>query len=200
MRICLCKCNHQCKRRRVVDRRLQVSLWDVRAAERGGCVARIACSQQGCNLYTTAWCRAEGGLLGAAGAERSVSLLEPRKWRVLYKWFNVLKSSLSYLHFLSEAPRNAVVAGLDYELLCSDWRGPGSISAKVAAAPAGRAAGPELGADGAPLPPPTALLPLGPTFRGDARWLGLAKAADQDVFAGYAASGNVYVAAAAMQL
>lgn len=56
----------------------QVSLWDVRAGEAGGCVERIPMAL-GCPLYALDWCGAEGGLLGTAGADRAVTLLEPRK-------------------------------------------------------------------------------------------------------------------------
>lgn len=56
----------------------QVSLWDVRAGESGGCVERMGLAL-GCPLYALEWCAAEGGLLGMAGADRAVTLMEPRK-------------------------------------------------------------------------------------------------------------------------
>jgi hypothetical protein len=58
---------------------VQVVLYDLRAGERGGVVQRIALAAPGQPLYTQDWCSAQGGLLGAAGAERCVNLVEPRK-------------------------------------------------------------------------------------------------------------------------
>ena len=56
----------------------QISLWDLRQGEGGGCVQRLSVAQ-GCPVYSLQWCAAEGGLLGCAGADRAVSLFEPRK-------------------------------------------------------------------------------------------------------------------------
>lgn len=115
----------------------------------------------------------------------------------------MLKSSLCYLKFLDSTPQRCCVAGLDYEMLCSSWDGPGSMSTKQGISAGvkaisgpgrggGRAQGPELAGVGRVV---VGALPLPQqTFRGDSRWLGLAKAADADMFAGYAASGNVFVA------
>jgi hypothetical protein len=59
---------------------LQVTIYDARASESGGVVARISSAAlPGQPLYCQAWCPAKGGLLGVAGAERSVTVLEPRK-------------------------------------------------------------------------------------------------------------------------
>jgi hypothetical protein len=50
-----------------------VCLYDVRAGEQGGCVQRCSVSAQGLGLHALDWCKAEGGLLGCAGAERWVA-------------------------------------------------------------------------------------------------------------------------------
>jgi hypothetical protein len=57
----------------------QVSIWDARAGERGGCMQRVAAATAGSPLYTLAWCSGSGGLLGAAGAERAVQMVDPRR-------------------------------------------------------------------------------------------------------------------------
>jgi hypothetical protein len=57
----------------------QVSIWDARAGERGGCVHRTGVATAGSPLYALAWCGAQGGLLGAAGAERAVQMVDPRR-------------------------------------------------------------------------------------------------------------------------
>jgi hypothetical protein len=59
---------------------LQVSIWDVRAGERGGCMQRVSACPPGSPLYALDWCSAQGGLLGAAGAERAVQMIDPRRW------------------------------------------------------------------------------------------------------------------------
>lgn len=68
---------------------VQVALWDVRQGERGGCVQRVNAYNGGWPLYGLAWVagavRDEAGgpatgLLAVTGAERSVVMLEPRKW------------------------------------------------------------------------------------------------------------------------
>lgn len=58
---------------------VQVSLWDVRQGERAGAVQRLSVAGGGSKVLSLAWCTSEGGLLGAAGEERSVTLLDPRK-------------------------------------------------------------------------------------------------------------------------
>ncbi len=68
-----------CQRRSACWSFAQVSLWDVRQGERQGLVQRLPVGMAGYPLYSLAWCEAQGGLLGAAGAERTVTLLEPRK-------------------------------------------------------------------------------------------------------------------------
>ncbi len=58
---------------------VQVSLWDARAGEAGGLVQRVVVGAPGSALYCLGWCPAQQGLLGAAGSERSLQLIEPRK-------------------------------------------------------------------------------------------------------------------------
>jgi hypothetical protein len=104
----------------------------------------------------------QAGLLGAAGAERSLYLAEPRKWRVVHKWHSATRLAIHSLSFLEKDPRCAVLAGLDLEVVCGRWDAPGgnvnklfesSSAAKQAedtAAAAGAAgAGVEPGASGA---------------------------------------------------
>lgn len=107
----------------------------------------------------------QAGLLGAAGAERSVYLAEPRKWRVVHKWHSATRLAIHSLSFLERDPRCAVLAGLDLEVVCGRWDAPGGNVNKLfdpssaatqaedtgaaAAAAAGRdAAGAEPGAIG----------------------------------------------------
>lgn len=57
----------------------QVSLWDARASEAGGLVERLSIGGPGSAVHCLDWCAAQGGLLGAAGVERSVFMIDPRK-------------------------------------------------------------------------------------------------------------------------
>ncbi|WIA36868.1 hypothetical protein OEZ86_008119 [Tetradesmus obliquus] len=208
-----------------------VSLWDARAAgAAGGCVQRLATATVGQPLYALDWCGAQGGLLGSAGAERSLFLTEPRKWKLLSKWGGATRLAIHSLSFLQSDPRYAVLAGLDLEVLCGRWDKPGSnarafqtsaaaaaedgeaaaAAVKVtaaAAAPgapgsgdrtrgaAAAAAAAAAGDGGASVEGGAAAgAAAGVSFRGDARWLGVSKAAGVDVLAGFAASGNLVYA------
>lgn len=103
----------------------------------------------------------QAGLLGAAGAERSLYLAEPRKWRVVHKWHSATRLAIHSLSFLERDPRCAVLAGLDLEVVCGRWDAPGgnvnklfdpssAVKPAEATAAAGEdAAGLEPGASGA---------------------------------------------------
>ncbi len=59
--------------------RAQVSVWDARAGGSAGLVARVPLGLHGGPMYAVRWCGAGGGLLGAAGSDRSLYMVEPRK-------------------------------------------------------------------------------------------------------------------------
>ncbi len=46
----------------------------------GCCVQRIPVAGQGWPLHVLRWCPAQGGMLAATGGERSVVMLETKKW------------------------------------------------------------------------------------------------------------------------
>jgi hypothetical protein len=85
----------------------QLSLWDVRQSERGGCVRRMTLSNRGQPLYTIAAGTshgAEGGggvqiskmrggepIIAAAGAERGVHVLDADRWSVVKRWPTAIK-------------------------------------------------------------------------------------------------------------
>ena len=202
----------------------QVSLWDVRASGRGARVARLGPGPHHGALYALA-ASAGGGqpLLGAAGADRGVLVYDPRKWSLLHRWASCLKYEATALHFFTASPQHAVVAGLDYEVLCAEWSsgrasrlpatshfgsgaGPGGAAAtqqrrqqhmqQQQRRQQGRAVGPQLQPEGGDDDEEGifANAARGITFRGDAHWLGLAKVAGQDVFAGLTSSGQLYIA------
>ncbi|KAF5841542.1 hypothetical protein DUNSADRAFT_12470 [Dunaliella salina] len=125
---------------------LQVSLWDVRQGARGGLIQRTSVAPGGSPVFDLAWCKAQGGLLGAAGAERAVTLLEPRKgFGVVHKWSGCAKYTIHHLEFSGLDPHWAYVAGLDSEVVCGRWdRGGASCSGNSNSSTGGhgRAAGP----------------------------------------------------------
>ena len=112
---------------------------------------------------------------------------DPRRWTAIGRWSNCLKYEATGLHFLSSDPARCVVAGLDYEALAGEWSGNraarlgGGHRTSSSVRPDGEgAAAVDSG--------------RGVSFRGDARWLGLAKATGQDVVAAMTASSNLYIA------
>lgn len=188
-----------------------ISLWDARVGgSSSGCVQRLATASIGNPLYSLDWCTAQGGLLGSAGAERSVVLTEPRKWRTLTKWSGATRLAIHSLAFLDQDPQYAVLAGLDMEVLCDQWDKPSSNSrafqSKVPAEddlPTASAAAPGAPGSGdrtrssaaaAAAAGSDAAVSGGFAFRGDSRWLGLCKAAGSDSLAGCTAAGSLVYA------
>lgn len=55
---------------------LQLTIWDLRMKEKGGCVHRI-CGSVGDNLYAV--CNSSKGAIAAGGADRSVTFYDPRR-------------------------------------------------------------------------------------------------------------------------
>lgn len=229
---------------------------------------RLLAAPTGSPLYALAWTGAQGGLLGAAGAERAVQLIDPRRWgparvgrrvaavvaardgadsrsaavggpaavcggvsvgalrpgrlilprraaaalvarpahstrprfrsageprwRCLDKWGGAARQAIHHLSFPTSAPEYACASGLDSEVVCGCWAAPpppvavkpytvAPSEADKAGADGGGGGG--RGGEGA----------AGGAFsyRGDSRWLGVAKAAGADVLAGFSASGRV---------
>ncbi|KAK9808924.1 hypothetical protein WJX72_006473 [[Myrmecia] bisecta] len=162
----------------------EISLWDARAAEKGGCMQRVRPGTGGGLLYALAAAHtAEGAAyLGAAGADRSVFVLDPRTWKMLDIWANCLKYEILSLSFSVTDPHYAFVAGLDSEVLCGRWD---SVP---------RQGGGMRTGEGLPhLPVPSTDI-KGQSFRGDSRWLGIARAASSDLLAGFSASAHMYLA------
>ncbi|PRW57554.1 hypothetical protein C2E21_3392 [Chlorella sorokiniana] len=192
----------------------QLSIWDVRGHGRGARVAKLSPGPHHGHLYCIA--ASDGGglpLIGAAGAERSVLVWEPRKWALLDRWSNCLKYEATGLHFSSGSPRLCFVGGMDYEVLCGEWGGNkasrlGGGNRAANATHTGLKTGPAAAAEGAPAAAAGdggdgsssgaaaggSTLGRGVSFRGDSRWMGLAKAAGQDIVAGMTQSCQMYVA------
>jgi WD40 repeat protein len=193
-----------------------ISIWDVRAAGRGARIARLSSSPHSGPFYCLA-ASSNGGvpLLGAAGSERSVLIWDPRTWRTIDRWNNCLKYEATSLQFLSSNPSYCVVCGLDYEVVCGKWGGDRKNrigGGHRTATNGGGAADGDKNCNGG-LSITTAAVDNSLTdnhttriqststskssnisFRGDSRWMGLAKAHGKDIVAGMTESKQLYVA------
>ncbi|KAL2519829.1 uncharacterized protein Fot_23752 [Forsythia ovata] len=97
----------------------QLSIWDLRMKENGGCVHRI-CGSVGDILYAV--CNSSCGNVATAGADRTVTLYDPRRWAALSRWLNCSKYEITGLAFSSLDPDYIYVQGVDYEVLCGQWK------------------------------------------------------------------------------
>ena len=169
----------------------QLSLWDVRQSERGGCFKRITLANRGQPMYTltTGISQGAGGgggiqvskmsvgepLIAAAGAERGVHVMDANRWSVIKRWPTAIKFEITLMEMSVASPDHCFLAGLDYELICGCWSRQ-SIAGGFA-------------------------------FRGDSRWLGLSRAEGAfggggggggggrgDIVAGWCESGNLFAA------
>ncbi|KAJ9506438.1 hypothetical protein QJQ45_019432 [Haematococcus lacustris] len=210
---------------------LQLSLWDVRAGEQGGLVQRLPVAPGGCPVYSLAWVPPHplpapqlggagpeaargpgGGLLALAGADRSVVMLEPRKWRVVHKWAGAAKYTIHYLAVSQAARGWCYVAGLDTECVVGRWdHNTGPLTAGNANSSSGghgravgskgmqaaAAAEPGVGAEEQGVKPGAGagvrctegagML----SFRGDSKWFGIALAHSTPTLGSEQAEGAV---------
>ncbi|VFQ86703.1 unnamed protein product [Cuscuta campestris] len=97
----------------------QLSIWDIRMREKGGCVHRI-CGSVGDILYAV--CDSSNGTIAAGGADRTVSVYDPRRWSALSRWMNCSKYEITRLAFSSVDSDYIYVQGVDYEVSCGQWR------------------------------------------------------------------------------
>ncbi|KAG7674469.1 hypothetical protein Ndes2437B_g00735 [Nannochloris sp. 'desiccata'] len=184
-----------------------ISIWDVRASGRGARIARLSSSPHTGPFYCLS-SSSNGGvpLLGAAGSERSVLIWDPRTWRAIDRWNNCLKYEATSLHFLSSNPSYCVACGLDYEVVCGKWGGDrknrvgGGHRTKTSDASGGNGEGVHGGTAADTDNHTTRISSITHTkasnisFRGDSRWMGLAKAHGRDIVAGLTESKQLYLA------
>ncbi|CAM8998552.1 unnamed protein product [Rhodiola kirilowii] len=97
----------------------QLSIWDMRMQEKGGCVRRI-CGSPGQNIYSIS-CSSTGNI-AVGGADRTVTIYDPRRWATLSRWVHCTKYDITGLAFSSTDPNHVYIQGVDYEVLCGDWK------------------------------------------------------------------------------
>ncbi|KAG9130833.1 hypothetical protein Leryth_016974 [Lithospermum erythrorhizon] len=98
----------------------QLTIWDLRVQENGGCVQRT-CGSVGDMFYAV--CSSPNGYIAVGGADRTVTVYDPRRWTALSRWMNCSKYEITGLAFSSVDPDYIYVQGVDYEVLCGNWKG-----------------------------------------------------------------------------
>ncbi|KAK6938275.1 hypothetical protein RJ641_031783 [Dillenia turbinata] len=97
----------------------QLSIWDLRMKEKGGCLQRI-CGSHGDILYSV--CCSSTGNIAIGGADRTVTIYDPRRWSALSRWVHCSKYEITGLAFSSVDSDYIYVQGVDYEVLCGSWK------------------------------------------------------------------------------
>ncbi|XP_068660191.1 uncharacterized protein [Aristolochia californica] len=97
----------------------QFSVWDLRTSHNGGCVQRV-CGSLGDPFY--AICCSSTGAVAVGGAERTVSIYDPRRWSALSRWVNCSKYEITGLCFSSFDSDHIYIQGVDYEVFCGSWK------------------------------------------------------------------------------
>ncbi|KAF7024783.1 hypothetical protein CFC21_037074 [Triticum aestivum] len=97
----------------------QLSIWDFRMHNNGGCVQRIS-GPTGGILYSV--CTSPSGLIAVGGTDRAVTVYDPRRWSALSRWVGCSKYEITGLSFSSVDQSFIYVQGVDYEITCGRWR------------------------------------------------------------------------------
>ncbi|CAI7848679.1 unnamed protein product, partial [Closterium sp. NIES-53] len=78
----------------------QLSIWDERASENGGCIQRITVSPAAEPLYALASTVGSGtGLVAVGGAERTVAVYDVRKWAARGRWVGCVRQDVMGIAF-----------------------------------------------------------------------------------------------------
>ncbi|KAG7942965.1 hypothetical protein I3843_15G014400 [Carya illinoinensis] len=103
----------------VVTEGCQLTIWDLRMKENGGCLQRI-CSSPGDIFYAV--CCSSTGNVAVGGADRTVTIYDPRRWSALSRWVHCSKYEITGLAFSSIDPDHIYIQGVDYEVFCGQWK------------------------------------------------------------------------------
>lgn len=102
----------------------QLTIWDLRMKENGGCLQRI-CGSVGDLNYAV--CSSPTGYIAVGGADRTVTIYDPRRWSALSRWVHCSKYEITGLTFSSIDPNYIYTQGIDYEVFCGDWKARNKI-------------------------------------------------------------------------
>ncbi|XP_075641268.1 uncharacterized protein LOC142612974 [Castanea sativa] len=97
----------------------QLTIWDLRMKENGGCLHRI-CGSPGDVFYAV--CGSSTGNVAVGGADRTVTIFDPRRWSALSRWVHCSKYEITGLAFSSIDPDHIYIQGVDYEVFCGQWK------------------------------------------------------------------------------
>ncbi|KAG4380401.1 hypothetical protein GLYMA_16G166900v4 [Glycine max] len=97
----------------------QLTMWDLRMKENGGCVHRI-CGIPGDIFYAV--CSSSNGNVAVGGADRTVTIYDPRRWSALSRWVHCSKYEITGLAFSTIDPDCIYIQGVDYEVFCGKWK------------------------------------------------------------------------------
>ncbi|KAJ4834169.1 hypothetical protein Tsubulata_004685 [Turnera subulata] len=96
----------------------QLTLWDSRMKEKGGCLKRI-CGSPGDIFYAVSG--SSTGNIAVGGADRTVTIYDPRRWSALSRWVHCSKYEITGLAFSSVDADYIYIQGVDYEVICGQW-------------------------------------------------------------------------------
>ncbi|KAJ7969814.1 Guanine nucleotide-binding protein, beta subunit [Quillaja saponaria] len=97
----------------------QLAIWDLRMRENSGCLHRI-CGSLGDVFYSV--CSSSTGNIAVGGADRTVTVYDPRRWSALSRWVHCSKYEITGLAFSSVDPDYIYIQGVDYEVFCGQWK------------------------------------------------------------------------------
>ncbi|KAJ9166810.1 hypothetical protein P3X46_021508 [Hevea brasiliensis] len=97
----------------------QLTIWDLRMKENGGCLHRI-CGSLGDIFYAV--CSSSTGNIAVGGADRTVTIYDPRRWSPLARWVHCSKYEITGLAFSSLDSDYIYIQGVDYEVFCGQWK------------------------------------------------------------------------------
>uniref|UniRef100_A0A0E0FW59 Anaphase-promoting complex subunit 4 WD40 domain-containing protein n=1 Tax=Oryza nivara TaxID=4536 RepID=A0A0E0FW59_ORYNI len=98
----------------------QLSIWDLRTSNNGGCIHRIS-GPIGGIIYSV--CSSPSGPIAVGGTDRTVTIYDPRRWSALSRWVGCSKYEITGLSFSSVDESFIYVQGVDYEITCGLWKG-----------------------------------------------------------------------------
>lgn len=97
----------------------QLTMWDLRTNQNGGCIQRV-CGSIGDIIYAVS--SSPSGAIAVGGSDRTVTIYDPRRWSALSRWVNCSKYEITGLSFSSVDPAYMYVQGVDYEVICGQWK------------------------------------------------------------------------------
>ncbi|KAI4366848.1 hypothetical protein MLD38_022664 [Melastoma candidum] len=96
----------------------QLTIYDLRMKENGGCLNRI-CGTCGDTFFAV--CSSTTGNIAVGGDDRTVTVYDPRRWSALSRWVHCSKYEITGLAFSSVNPDYIYIQGVDYEVFCGNW-------------------------------------------------------------------------------